>query len=57
MEHRLDTELDRKDEREEPECWYCDDKGEFEIIDLDKTFGGEIVYATEPCPACKGVEE
>jgi hypothetical protein len=45
MEHRLDTELDRPDDREEPECWYCDDKGYIEVL-VDG-------FVKEPCPLCQ----
>jgi hypothetical protein len=50
MEHRLDTELDRPDDREEPECWEC---GGEDFVEVDLLNKLEWV----PCPACKGVKD
>jgi hypothetical protein len=47
MEHRLDTELDRKDEREEP----CEDCVNGERLGFADDFWGLYII---DCPACEG---
>jgi hypothetical protein len=53
MEHRLDTELDRPDDREEP-CEMCGDSGS--IIE-DCKYGNIETWFILDCPACKGVKD